>query len=91
MGFNPNKAEQSLQGMELQKKNKKMKTILGKLIRKSPMNRHVSSMKSMSMITQRKACCGQRNPESSCAREKTVEIYILTTFGNGGRKIMQPI
>ena len=31
----------------------------------------------------------QRIPESSCVSKKTVDIDILVTSGNGGRKIMQ--
>ena len=32
-----------------------------------------------------------RIPEVSCARRETVDIDILSTYRNGGRKIMQPI
>ena len=77
MRFNPNKAEQSLQGMESQKKDEKMKNILGKLIQTSPKNRHINSIKAISIINQRKACCWKRTPESSCARKKNIEIHIL--------------
>ena len=31
----------------------------------------------------------QRIPEASCVSKKTVDIDILVTSGNGGRKIMQ--
>ena len=40
---------------------------------------------------QRKAFYKQRIPESSCVRKETVDIDILVTSGNGGRKIMQSI
>ena len=33
----------------------------------------------------------QRIPDSSCARKETVERYILVTFRNGERKLMQSI
>ena len=42
-------------------------------------------------IGQRKAFYRQRNPEPSCARKETVDIDILVTSRNGGKKIMQSI
>ena len=36
-----------------------------------------------------KALCRHRIPESSCARKETVDIDILVTSRNSGRKIMQ--
>ena len=54
-----------------------MKNILGELIQKSPKNRHISSIKAISIISQKKACCGKRTLKSSCARKKTIEIHIL--------------
>ena len=59
------------------KKNEKMKNILGQLTQKSAKNRHISSIKAISIISQKKACCGKRTPKSSCARKKTIEIHIL--------------
>ena len=43
------------------------------------------------MIGHRKAFYRQRIPESSRARKETVDIDILVTSRNGGRKIMQSI
>ena len=40
---------------------------------------------------QRKTFYRQRIPESNCVRKETVDIDILVTFRNGGRKIMQSI
>ena len=50
-----------------------------------------SRLKATKIIGQRKAFYRQRIPESSCARKKTVDIDILVTSRNGGRKIMQSI
>ena len=38
-----------------------------------------------------KEFCGRKIPKSSCARKKTVYIYILITSRNIYRKITQPI
>ena len=49
-------------------------------------------LKAIYIIGQRKAICGQRIPESSCATKETVDIEILiTSRRKGERKIMQPI
>ena len=50
-----------------------------------------SRLKAIKMIGQGKAFYRQRIPESSCARKETVDIDILITSRNGGRKIMQSI
>ena len=50
-----------------------------------------STLKSTTIIYQRKAFYGQRIPESSCMRKETVDIDILVTSRNGERKIMQSI
>ena len=50
-----------------------------------------SGLKATKIIGQRKAFYRQRIPESSCARKETVDIDILVTSRNGGRKIMQSI
>ena len=50
-----------------------------------------SRVKTTKIIGQRKAFYNQRIPESSCARKETVDIDILVTSRNGGRKIMQSI
>ena len=50
-----------------------------------------SGLKATKIIGQRKAFYRQRIPESSCVRKETVDIDILVTSRNGGRKIMQSI
>ena len=50
-----------------------------------------SRTKTTKIIGQRKLVCRQRIPEPSCARKETVDIDILVTSRNGGRKIMQSI
>ena len=50
-----------------------------------------SGLKATKIIGQKKAFYRQRIPESSCARKDTVDIDILVTSRNGGRKIMQSI
>ena len=50
-----------------------------------------SRLKVTEIIGQRKAFYRQRIPESSCVRKETVDIDILVTSRNGGRKIMQSI
>ena len=50
-----------------------------------------SRLKVTKIIGQRKAFYGQRIPESSFAREETVDIDILVPSRNGDRKIMQSI
>ena len=50
-----------------------------------------SRLKATKIIGQRKAFYRQRIPESSCVRKETVDIDILVTSRNGGRKIMQSI
>ena len=50
-----------------------------------------SGLKATKIIGQRKAFYRQRIPESSCARKETVDIDILVTSRNSGRKIMQSI
>ena len=94
MSFIPCKAEQPLQGMELQEKEEKDENHRGKLYRKNSRKKVSinSRLKAIYIIGQRKAFCGQRIPESSCARKETVDIEILiTSRRKGDRKIMQPI
>ena len=43
------------------------------------------------IIGQRKGFYRQKIQGPSCARKKTVDIYILVPFRNGDRKIMQYI
>ena len=51
-----------------------------------------SRLKVIYIIGQRKAFCGQRIPDSSCAKKETVDIEILiTSRRKGDRKIIQPI
>ena len=50
-----------------------------------------SRLKATKIIGQRKALYRQRIPEFSCVRKETVDIDILLTSRNGGRKIMQSI
>ena len=50
-----------------------------------------SRYKDIQIIGQTKAFYGQGIPESSCARKKTVDIDIIGTSRNDGRKIMQSI
>ena len=94
LSFTPCKAEQPLRGMELQEKEEKDENHRGKLYRKNPRKKVSinSRLKAIYIIGQRKAFCGQRIPESSCARKETVDIEILiTSRRKGDRKIMQPI
>ena len=48
-------------------------------------------LKAIKVIGQRKAFYGQKTPEFSHARKKTVDIYILVTARNGDSKIVQSI
>ena len=50
-----------------------------------------SRPKATKIIGERKAFYRQRIPESSCARNETVDIDMLVTFRNGHRKIVQSI
>ena len=47
-----------------------------------------SRLKTIKIITQRKAFYRQRIPDSGCARKETGDIDILVTSRNGDRKIM---
>ena len=51
----------------------------------------IVSFKTISIISQRKAYCRQRIPQSSCARKETADRNIIKTSKNGDRKIVQPI
>ena len=80
--------------MELQEKEEKDENHRGKLYRKNPRKKVSinSRIKAIYIIGQRKVFCGQRIPESSCARKGTVNIEILiTSRRKGDRRIMQPI
>ena len=80
--------------MELQEKEEKDGNHRRKPYRKNPMKKVSinSRLKAIYIIGQRKAFCGQRIPESSCARKETVDIDIfITSRRKGDRKIMQPI
>ena len=57
------------------------------MIRKSPNNR----LKPFLSSAKEKYTAGKELLNLAVQRKKTVEIYILTTFGNGGRKIVKPI
>ena len=48
-------------------------------------------LKTTKIISQRKAFCRQRIPESNRSRKETVDTDILVTFRNGGGKIMKSI
>ena len=48
-----------------------------------------SRLKAIYIIGQRKGFYRQSIPESSWTRKETVDIDILVTSRNGGRKIMQ--
>ena len=50
-----------------------------------------STLNATKIIGQRKAFYRLRIPEFSCAKKETVDIDILVTSTNGGRKIMQSI
>ena len=50
-----------------------------------------SRLKDTKIIGRRKAFYRQIIPESSYARKETVDIDILVTSRNGGRKIMQSV
>ena len=50
-----------------------------------------SRVKATKILGQRTEFCRQRIPEFSCTRKETVDIDILVTSRNGGRKIMQSI
>ena len=50
-----------------------------------------SRLTATKIIGQMKAFYRQRIPESICARKEAVNIDILVTSRNGGRKIMQSI
>ena len=47
-----------------------------------------SRLKVTKIIGQRKAFCGKRISESSCARKETVDLDMLVISRNGDRKIM---
>ena len=51
----------------------------------------VVPFKTISIISQGKAFCRQRIPQSSCARKETAGKDIFTTSKNGDRKIMLTI
>ena len=50
-----------------------------------------SILKAIYITDKRKAFCRQRIPGSSCAKNEAVDIDILITSSNGGRKIIQSI
>ena len=50
-----------------------------------------SRLNTIEIIDQRNTFYRQGIPESSCAREETVDIDILVTSRNGDRKIKQSI
>ena len=51
-----------------------------------------SRLKTIQIIGQRKAFCGQRIPQPSCARKETADTEILiTSRRKSDRKIIQPI
>ena len=80
--------------MELQENEEKDENHRGELYRKDPRKKVPinSRLKIIYIIGQWKAFCGQRIPESSCARKETVDIEILiASRRRGDRKILQPI
>ena len=54
-------------------------------------NLGIVSFKTISIISQGKAFCRQKIPQSSCVREETADRDIIKTSKNGDSKIMQPI
>ena len=74
--------------MELQENEEKDENHRGKLHRKDPRKKVPinSRLKIIYIIGQWKAFCGQRIPESSCARKETVDIEILITSRRKGDK-----
>ena len=50
-----------------------------------------SRLNATKIIGERKAFYRQRIPESSCPKKETVDIDILVTSRNGGKKAMQSI
>ena len=50
-----------------------------------------SRLSAIYILGQRKAFYRKRIPESSCARKETVDMGILVSSTNGGRKIMKSI
>ena len=82
------------EGLSYKKKGEKDENHRGKLYRKYPRKKVSikSRLKAIYIIDQKKAFCGQRIPESSCERKKTVDIEtLITSTRNGDRKIMQLI
>ena len=54
-------------------------------------NLGIVSFKTISIMSQGKAICRQKIPQSNCLTEETADRDIIKTFKNGNSKIMQPI
>ena len=94
MGFTPCKAEQLLQGMELQEKEAQKDYRIQEICLERTYSQNMSvdsRFKATKIIGQRKAFSRQRIAESSCQRKETVYIDTLVTPRNGYRKIKQSI
>ena len=74
-----------------EKKNKTFKSIQRKLFRKNLKIKDCCSRLKATKTIKRKAFCRQRIPESTCAKEESVDMDILITSKNGDRRIMQSV
>ena len=93
LGFLLSKAEEPLQGMELQNKKENNEMIEESFLERAQIKKLCvnSRLKVIVIRGQRKELHRQGTPKSSSLRKWTVEIDILKTSRNGERKIMQPV
>ena len=93
LGFLLSKAEEPLQGMELQNKKENNEMIEESFLERAQTKKLcVNSRLTVIVIRgQKKELYRQGTPKSSSLRKETVEIDILKTSRNGERKIMQPV
>ena len=93
LGFLLSKAEEPLQGMELQNKKENNEMIEESFLERAQIKKLCvnSRLKVIVIRGQRKELYRQGTPKSSSLRKWTVEIDILKTSRNGERKIMQPV
>ena len=89
----PCKVEQALRGTSYKKKKHKKIRAYRKSVQKDPTVKRCLFFSRIraTKIGQRNAFYWQRILESSCVRKETIEIDILVTSMNGGRKILQSI
>ena len=75
LSFTPCKAEQPQRGMKLQEREEKDENHRGNCIERNPKKKmSINRLKAIYIIDHRKAFCGQRIPESSCAKKETVSL-----------------